>query len=85
MRTIRPNTTLRNRLPNRRNNETFELEVAGLHYTATISRLPDGRCCELLVNNHKSNSSADNTARDGAIIASIALQFGPISRQFGRV
>jgi hypothetical protein len=41
------NTTLRNRLPNRRNNETFELEVAGLHYTCTISRFPDGWCCEM--------------------------------------
>jgi hypothetical protein len=47
MRYIRSNTTLRNRLPNRRNNETFELEVAGLHYTCTISRFPDGRCCEV--------------------------------------
>jgi hypothetical protein len=55
----------RNRLPNRRVSETF-----------TISRLPDGRCCELFLNNHKSNSSADNTARDAAIIASIALQYG---------
>jgi hypothetical protein len=66
----------RNRLPNRRVSETFGLEVAGLKYTCTISRLPDGRCCELFLNNHKSNSSADNTARDAAIIASIALQYG---------
>ena len=74
MRYIRSNTTLRNTLPNRRNNETFELEVAGLKYTCTISRSSDGRCCEIFLNNHKSNSSADNTARDAAIIASIALQ-----------
>jgi ribonucleoside-diphosphate reductase alpha chain len=65
----------RKQFPNRRPNETFELEVAGLHYTCTISR-SDGRCCELFLNNHKSNSSADNTARDAAIIASIAMQYG---------
>ena len=66
----------RNRLPNRRANETFDLVVGGLRYTATISRSADGRCCELFLNNHKSNSSADNTARDAAIIASIAMQYG---------
>jgi hypothetical protein len=65
----------RNRLPNRRANETFDLVVGGLRYTCTISR-SDGRCSELFLNNHKSNSSADNTARDAAIIASIALQYG---------
>ena len=66
----------RNRIPNRRNCETFQIEVAGLKYACTISRSSDGRCCELFLNNHKSNSSADNTARDAAIIASIALQHG---------
>jgi hypothetical protein len=33
----------RERLPNRRRAETFELEVAGLRYTATIGQFPDGR------------------------------------------
>jgi ribonucleoside-diphosphate reductase alpha chain len=71
---ISGNTTPRNRLPNRRVSETFEFENAGLKYTCTFSRFPDGRCSELFLSNHKSNSSADNTARDAAIIASIALQ-----------
>ena len=48
----------RERLPNRRIGETFELEVAGLRYTATIGRFPDGRIGEIFLNNHKSNSAA---------------------------
>jgi len=34
---------MRQRLPNRRLGETFELEVAGLRYTCTIGRFPDSR------------------------------------------
>jgi hypothetical protein len=69
-------TQRRERLPNRRLGETFELEVAGLRYTATIGRFPDGRIGEIFLNNHKSNSAADTNARDSAIVCSIALQFG---------
>ncbi len=60
------------RLPNRRPAETFELEVAGLKYTATVGRFPDGRVGEIFLTNHKSNSAADTAARDTAITASIA-------------
>jgi hypothetical protein len=66
----------RNRLPNRRPAESFELEVDGLRYTATVGRFPDGAIGELFLNNHKSNSSADTAARDSAIVLSIALQHG---------
>jgi hypothetical protein len=69
-------TKHRERLPNRRLGETFELEVAGLRYTATIGRFPDGRIGEIFLNNHKSNSMADTNARDSAIVCSIALQCG---------
>jgi hypothetical protein len=69
-------TQLRERLPNRRLGETFELEIAGLHYTATIGRFPDGRVAEIFLSNHKSNSAADTNARDSAIVCSIALQCG---------
>jgi hypothetical protein len=66
----------RQRLPDRRLNETFDIEVAGLRYTATIGRFPDGRVGEIFINNHKSNSAADTNARDSAIVCSIALQYG---------
>jgi hypothetical protein len=66
----------RQRLPNYRESETFELEVAGLKYTATFSRFADGSIAELFLNNHKSNSGADTNARDSAITFSIAVQHG---------
>ena len=68
--------TARMRLPDRRPCETFQLEVAGLKYTASIGRLPDGRIGELFLTNHKSNSAADTNARDAAITFSIAIQHG---------
>jgi hypothetical protein len=68
--------TDRERLPNRRYSETFDFEVAGLRYTATVSRFSDGRIGELFLNNHRSNSGADINARDAAIAFSIAVQHG---------
>jgi hypothetical protein len=66
----------RQRLPNRRLAETFELEVAGLRYTCTVGRFNDGRLAEVFLNNHKGNSAADTSARDSAILFSIAVQCG---------
>ena len=64
------------RLPNRRPSETFALECAGLKYTATVSRFPDGRIGELFLSNHKNNSGADVAARAAAIAFSFAVQYG---------
>ena len=66
----------RQRLPDRRPAETFELKVAGLKYTATVGRFSDGRIGELFLCNHKSNSAADTNARDAAIAFSFAVQHG---------
>ncbi len=66
----------RQRLPDRRASISFTFEVAGLTYTCTYSRFADGTIGELFLSNHKSNSSADVGARDVAITASIALQYG---------
>jgi hypothetical protein len=74
--TTSPSSAARQRLPNRRSCGTFELEVSGLRYTATIGRFADGRLAEIFLSNHKSNSGADVNARDAAIVASIALQYG---------
>ena len=68
--------TARRRLPNRRLAESFELEVAGLRYTCTVGRYPNGRVGEIFLSNHKFNSAADTNARDSAIVVSIAIQFG---------
>jgi hypothetical protein len=60
------------RLLNRRQSETFDVEVGGLRYTATASQYEDGRIGELFLANHKSNSAADIVARDSGIAFSIA-------------
>ena len=69
-------TAGRERLPNRRLAETFQIEVADLKYTCSVGRFADGRIGELFLSNHKTNSQADTNARDAAIVFSIALQFG---------
>ena len=66
----------RRTLANRRHAETFELTVAGLRYTCTVGRFPDGSIAELFLSSHKTNSAADINARDSAIVFSIAVQCG---------
>jgi hypothetical protein len=66
----------RARLPNRRASLTFDFEVSGLRYTATISHFAARRLAEIFLGNHKANSAADVAARDAAVILSIALQHG---------
>ena len=41
-----------------------------------MSRFADGSIGEVFLNNHKVNSQADVSARDAAVVASIALQYG---------
>ena len=64
------------RLPNRRVSTTFDIEHAGLKYTATISRFGDGSLGELFVCNHKAGSASDVAARDAGILVSLCLQHG---------
>jgi len=64
------------RLNNRRPSENFTFELAGLKFTATVSRYPDGRISELFLNNHKAGNQSDTNARDAAIVLSFALQHG---------
>jgi ribonucleoside-diphosphate reductase alpha chain len=66
----------RARLPNRRSSTTFDLELHGLRYTCTVSRHHDGRVLEVFLQNHKPGSQSDTNARDSAVAASLALQFG---------
>jgi ribonucleoside-diphosphate reductase alpha chain len=67
----------RERLPDRRFAETWNLEVAGQNYACTIGRWPDGRIGEVFLSSSlKAGSAADTAARDAAIACSVALQFG---------
>jgi len=61
----------RNRLPNRRQAETFDLEIGGLGYAATIGRYADGTIGEIFLQSRKPGSQSD-----AAVAASLALQFG---------
>ena len=66
----------RDRLPNRRVAETFDI-VSGNHaFTVTVGRYPDGRIGEIFIGGRKAGSQADDAARDAAIAASFALQHG---------
>jgi ribonucleoside-diphosphate reductase alpha chain len=64
------------RLPDRRASTVFSFECNGLHYTASASWFGNGRLGEVFVGNHRADSHADACAKDAAILASIALQFG---------
>jgi hypothetical protein len=66
----------RRRLPNRRAAETFEIEVGGLHYVVSVGHFADGTLAEVFLSNGKAGSDSDTAARDSAVVASIALQFG---------
>jgi ribonucleoside-diphosphate reductase alpha chain len=68
--------TRRRRLPDRRANETFDLESSGLRFTVTASHFGDHRLAEVFIQNHKADSTAGIMASDAAIAASLALQFG---------
>jgi hypothetical protein len=67
---------MRQRLENRRLCETFCFECGGQHYTATIARFADGSLAEVFLANSKPGSQADTNARDSAVVASLAFQFG---------
>jgi hypothetical protein len=66
----------RQRLPNRRRCESFEFRHAGLDFTATVGFYWDGRLAEIFLSSRKPGTAIEATARDAAIVVSIALQFG---------
>ncbi len=68
--------TERQRLPNRRLNESFDFHWRGMSFTATYGRFPDGRLAEIFLTNSKVNTDSDTAARDSAVVCSIGLQFG---------
>jgi hypothetical protein len=63
-------------LPERRYCETQQFWHEGVLYSVTSGFYQDGRVGEIFVEGGKLTSATDVAARDGAIAASIALQFG---------
>jgi len=68
--------TARERLPNRRQCESFEFRHAGLDFTLCAGSYPDGRIAEIFLSSNKPGSPIEAIARDAAVTVSIALQFG---------
>jgi hypothetical protein len=66
----------RHRLPNRRSSGTFDFHCNGFRYIATVAFFDDGTLAEIFLCNGKAGSSTDSAAKDGAIVASLGLQFG---------
>jgi hypothetical protein len=65
-------------LPNRRRCETFALPFGGLTspHTVSVGYYDDGRLGEVFINGGKSGEMVEAIARDGAVLASLALQHG---------
>jgi ribonucleoside-diphosphate reductase alpha chain len=66
----------RERLPNRRQATTFDIEIAGLRYKVTVGYFADRSPAEVFVSNHKSGNASDVAARDAGILVSLCLQYG---------
>ncbi|THD53476.1 MAG: hypothetical protein E8A46_11005 [Bradyrhizobium sp.] len=77
---ILPNSPIckptRYRLPDRRASQNIAFERDNLKYHMTVGLYPDGRIGEVFLNAEHVNSLLDVLAHDGAILASLALQFG---------
>jgi hypothetical protein len=75
--TQKANQPTRARLPNRREHEVFDFVQGGFVFSAGVGRFADGRLAEIFINSSgKTGTAIDVTARDSAIVASIALQHG---------
>ena len=67
----------RQKLPDRRDGDMCTFDFGGVEYTAHWSAYDeDGRVGEIFLNAGKEGSSVDFTARECAVIISIALQHG---------
>ncbi len=66
----------RERLPNRRQTETFEIRAGYQVYTASIGFYPDGRIGEVFLAGAKVGTDTDVAVKDAAILLSMGIQHG---------
>lgn len=66
----------RERLPNRRPSEVFEIIVESIRYTVTFGFYDDGRIGEVFIDGTKMGSGAEIFASDASVSLSLALQHG---------
>ena len=78
----------RNRLPNRRSNETTTLVFGGLRFAVAIGFFPDGRPGEVFASGAKSGCDLDTLLDDACVALSLLLQHGvepaALARSMGR-
>lgn len=74
----------RQRLPNRRDNESREIEVGGRSYLVTVGFDPAGQPREIFIHGAKAGSEIDTMMDDAAVMASIALQHGATGADLAR-
>lgn len=68
---------MRRTLPMRRGSRTMNFEHDGRQYVMTYSPFPDGSTAEVFLNTGmKLGSQMDVSVQDGAVLLSIALQYG---------
>ena len=66
----------RRTLPQRRASETFDLRFWNQNFTVTVGRYPDGTIGEVFIDGGKTGQDIQSTARDAAVVLSLALQHG---------
>jgi hypothetical protein len=67
---------MRERLPDRRQHELFEIDHAGIRYVVGVGRFPNGELAEIFLNAPKTGTAAAVNAQDAAIAASLLFQYG---------
>ena len=67
---------IRRTLPQRRAAETFDLRFWNQLFTVTVGFYADGTPGEVFIDGGKSGQDIQSTARDAAVVLSLALQHG---------
>ena len=73
--------TERERLPNRRRNETINFVFGGVSYSVTVGYFDDHRPAEIFVDGAKIGSHLASLLDDCCIMCSILLQYGATPAQ----
>jgi hypothetical protein len=66
----------RRTLPQRRASETFDLRFWNQSFAVSVGMYPDGKPAEVFIDGGKPGQDVQSTARDAAIVLSLALQHG---------
>ena len=67
---------IRRTLPQRRAGETFDLRFWSQNFAVSVGFYPDGTPGEVFIDGGKTGQDIQSTARDAAVVLSLALQYG---------